>query len=927
MASDSSEVMELLQSIPPTDISMLRYRGDSKAIAPDFELPLDATVNYYEGLSRAEAKAKKKGEIWRVLGDCYVMGKDFDKALDAYTRAMCLLPRPTRHLKLWYGVGIIYQCCGYLDHAEAIFTYAQRCYLWDDDTASQIYHRLAILCMQRGQYQKSMQHLERIFSTSPLLPSKIGALLHIGDIYQRQHDYARALDAYGCAVRAGPTDKRALRQLGWHYHQRMDGDFGGIARDYLLRAVDEDLSDPQSWYLLGNAYARAGEHEKALLAYWEAVKYGRDNVEFWCSIGEVYLDTRQYIRAIETYRHVIQVNPGIGEAWIKLGMLYIMTGQILEAINAYEKASGLHPRGHDVDIAHNLSRLKSIQASGEGLSPGAVDLQELRRVSIWAETTLHSPTSPPGPPQILHGHRKIQHPLSMVPLPWQCSLLQVASSGATYDAAGAVQVAKVQFEGLSTDDGATDLVTAWPKREGRPATAADIPPELFEVIIHSTPDEVHGAIFGDSGGLGQSCAMTLCTFSLVARSWARFARPLIWGGKTLTIWTIDEAREVQRISLTGSQRMPRVVDMIEQIEAAQWYDDEPWLHHLANFDPVIKQKCKKLELCGPIPDALAHRTSLSSPLWGSMYHIGQARFILRHITEVELCNIHFTRFQHLVQLIRHFPHVTTLSISQVTWDETGAEMPQAVHTKRCTLKVNIEVRGCTDNSFLFMALHGVYSQLPLHNVPASERIYLAKFLQKRCGKNYIELPSYGLSPLREEIKCDNEVIEIACSPYTLQTASHVTGILVTHPSEESYSMYQVLAFDAIQDLVELANRLSLLHFLAIHKYLNLDKHKVVSLQNNFVGPQGLRDGVTTRLFTPMPIHPTLIHLMPNHYYRQYISLNLISGETWKSTADFRNEDKRRTIIPYLLGNIENSDWEPIAREDIWPDWSEDDTPT
>jgi general transcriptional corepressor CYC8 len=74
------------------------------------------------------------------LGHCYLMQDDLQKAYSAYQQALYLLPNPKvspvlrssaptdlnskaqEDPKLWYGIGILYDRYGSLDHAEEAFS-------------------------------------------------------------------------------------------------------------------------------------------------------------------------------------------------------------------------------------------------------------------------------------------------------------------------------------------------------------------------------------------------------------------------------------------------------------------------------------------------------------------------------------------------------------------------------------------------------------------------------------------------------------------------------------------------------------------------------------------------------------------------------------------------------------------------------------
>lgn len=82
--------------------------------------------------------SQENGEVWGSLGHCYLMMDDLQKAYTAYQQALYRLPNPKvgrvvlrlRHTltphpqdpKLWYGIGILYDRYGSLEHAEEAFS-------------------------------------------------------------------------------------------------------------------------------------------------------------------------------------------------------------------------------------------------------------------------------------------------------------------------------------------------------------------------------------------------------------------------------------------------------------------------------------------------------------------------------------------------------------------------------------------------------------------------------------------------------------------------------------------------------------------------------------------------------------------------------------------------------------------------------------
>ena len=105
-----------------------------------------------------------------------------------------------------------------------------------------------------------------------------------------------------------PGHAKVLQQLGWLYHQDGSsfqnqelatqyltksleaGKFTGVTRSHGNISADcgPDLTDAQSWYLLGCTYMAGQKYNKAYEAYQQAVYCDGRNPTFWCSIGVLY---------------------------------------------------------------------------------------------------------------------------------------------------------------------------------------------------------------------------------------------------------------------------------------------------------------------------------------------------------------------------------------------------------------------------------------------------------------------------------------------------------------------------------------------------------------------------------------------------------------------------------------------------------------
>ena len=111
-----------------------------------------AAVEYLRQILKIEAN---NGEVWSSLGHCYLMMDDLQQAYSAYQQALYHLPDP-KEPKLWYGIGILYDRYGSLEHAEEAFSQVMRMEP-NFEKANEIYFRLGIIYKQQQKFQQSLE--------------------------------------------------------------------------------------------------------------------------------------------------------------------------------------------------------------------------------------------------------------------------------------------------------------------------------------------------------------------------------------------------------------------------------------------------------------------------------------------------------------------------------------------------------------------------------------------------------------------------------------------------------------------------------------------------------------------------------------------------------------------------------------------------
>ncbi|RGB41095.1 hypothetical protein C1646_339188 [Rhizophagus diaphanus] len=359
-------------------------------------------VEYFQ---RILAIDQTNGEIWGALGHCYLMMDDLQKAYNAYQQALYHLPNP-KEPKLWYGIGILYDRYGSLEHAEEAFSQVMRMEP-KFEKANEIYFRLGIIYKQQQKYDQSLECFKYILYNPPKPLTEVDIWFQIGHVYEQQKNFVAAKEAYERVLADNPNHAKVLQQLGWLYHQQ-SASFNNqdLAISYLTKSLESDGTDAQSWYLLGRCYMAQQKYNKAYEAYQQAVYRDSRNPTFWCSIGVLYYQINQFRDALDAYSRAIRLNPFISEVWYDLGTLYeSCNNQINDALDAYQRAAELDPTNPHIKQRLQMLRTQQVQG-GQTTAPIPQDVnpQSYQQLNgpppmLGNPPTFAQPTpGPQGPP-------------------------------------------------------------------------------------------------------------------------------------------------------------------------------------------------------------------------------------------------------------------------------------------------------------------------------------------------------------------------------------------------------------------------------------------------------------------------------------------------------------------------------------------------
>lgn len=227
-----------------------------------------------------------------------------------------------------------------------------------------------------------------------------------------------------------------------------------------------------------------------------------------------------------------------------------------------------------------------------------------------------------------------------------------------------------------------------------PTTAANIPPELFPLLLSyvGTDERGAGAPWERRRGEGlrdlQSC-------SLVCLDWANMCRPVIFGSKPVTVLSLEHMEGLEFYARHGSVRLTPIRTLLTGWELEQTWTSPSWCHR--PHETAARLDCSvaadhRLHLSGPVPSGLPP-SALHSPHW-SLPRSMPASFT--PVGVLHLADIHFPSLSSFVKHIRHFKSLRKLCLVRITWDEDDSTI---VRSLPCGLAY-VKAEECTDNAHL-----------------------------------------------------------------------------------------------------------------------------------------------------------------------------------------------------------------------------------
>ena len=258
-------------------------------------------------------------------------------------------------------------------------------------SAAQLFEKGAE-ALRRGDYPLAEDSFLRILE---LEPKNVGALGNLGVVYAKTNRRPKAIQTYNRALRITPSDQGLLLNLGIAYLKEEDyadalgpllkanaadpdnlqvrelvatcriysGDLStAISSLEELRIVDPNKAGVL--YLLGVAYTRAKQPDKAKPVFAELLASAVDPLQSSFVLGRIYYDGGRFADAEQSLLDVVGKEPGFPGAQLALAKVYISERENEKAVQELQRLLQRDSRNADAHYVLGALRVQTGNYAG-----------------------------------------------------------------------------------------------------------------------------------------------------------------------------------------------------------------------------------------------------------------------------------------------------------------------------------------------------------------------------------------------------------------------------------------------------------------------------------------------------------------------------------------------------------------------------------
>ena len=259
-------------------------------------------------------------------GNYYSSIKEFDNAILDFRMALKVKPDYTEANNL---IGNAFFNSSRYDSAVANYNLAIQ-----NDTAAYLFRNRGLAYDKLNQDEQALKDFDKVLE---LNPSYHTVHNDIGNVYNKQEDYQKAIDFYSVAIDSNMTEIHlAYRNRGASYDALEEYDKALVDYDSVL-AKKPDYSSVYND--IGNTLQSQKKYDESIRNYDIAIGLQMENLHFpHYNKGRAYNSKKDYPAAIIAYTKAIEINPNYLNSYHGRGLCYYKSGQYQLALQDYTKA-------------------------------------------------------------------------------------------------------------------------------------------------------------------------------------------------------------------------------------------------------------------------------------------------------------------------------------------------------------------------------------------------------------------------------------------------------------------------------------------------------------------------------------------------------------------------------------------------------------
>lgn len=182
-----------------------------------------------------------------------------------------------------------------------------------------------------------------------------------GNAYRRSGDTARAIVAYGEAIRLNPDDANARLSRGNAY--RIEGEYDRAIADYDA-VIRLNPWDPVAWKNRGVTYRLRRDYEQAIADYTQAIALEPADAGAWNNRCWAHAKLDRLPAALADCDESLRLRPNHVETLENRALILLRMGHFVAAIADYDAALALNPASPGARYGRGVARVKTGDADG-----------------------------------------------------------------------------------------------------------------------------------------------------------------------------------------------------------------------------------------------------------------------------------------------------------------------------------------------------------------------------------------------------------------------------------------------------------------------------------------------------------------------------------------------------------------------------------